>query len=710
MLKRTTIFLMLVASLALVLVACGVASSPAAPAAAPAEPTGAEADLAAVKAYALENAQKMKTATAAFRQTAESYYSRVDQVKQEYPGQNPYEYLATERREEMAELLAQAKEQWLEASTYYELDEGIVAGVPDLAFYDVWIDAGPPAADAPDEALAWQLVLVDGRVLDSPGNFFHNLTEPALYGTNDEFTALKTDLDGDGEVELGEVLPDAEVLLGAAQGLDQATGQMLAAIEAWQPSLEDTLGALVTMTPTMNEYFEQWKLSAFVLGENFEETSFVAVSRLFDINGILNGLNVAYTNISPVVAASSADLDRQISSGYAELAGYVADLYQQEQEGKIFSAEEADLYGTEAQDQATALAGQVAQAAALIEVELAEAEPVFPAEPIVITATAPQAAAQNEANTVPAGGSLTIYSGRSESLVDPLIEQFEQDTGIEVAVRYGDTAGMAATILEEGDNSPADLFYGQDAGALGALSKAGRLVKLPDDMLALVEPRFRSPEGTWIGTSGRARVVVYNPERTGEDKLPADIFGFCEPEWRGRVGWAPTNGSFQAFVTAMRVLEGEERTREWLTCMQANEPIFYANNASQVEAVASGEIDAGLVNHYYLYRYLAEDPSYPARNYTLPAGDAGAIVNIAGAGILDTAANPQAAEAFIRYMLSQAGQNYFNTETHEYPLSADIELNPLLTPLENIKTPELDLSDLDDLPGTLELLQELGIL
>jgi iron(III) transport system substrate-binding protein len=356
------------------------------------------------------------------------------------------------------------------------------------------------------------------------------------------------------------------------------------------------------------------------------------------------------------------------------------------------------------------LAGQVAQAAALIEIELAEAEPVFPAEPIVITATAPQAAAQNEANPAPAGGSLTIYSGRSESLVDPLIEQFEQDTGIEVAVRYGDTAGMAATILEEGNNSPADLFYGQDAGALGALSKGGRLVKLPDDVLAMVEPRFSSPEGTWIGTSGRARVVVYNPERTGQDELPADIFGFCEPEWRGRVGWAPTNGSFQAFVTAMRVLEGEERTREWLTCMQANEPIFYANNASQVEAVASGEIDAGLVNHYYLYQYLAADPNYPARNYTLPAGDAGAIVNIAGAGILDTAANPQAAEAFIRYLLSEAGQNYFNTETHEYPLSADIELNPLLTPLENIKTPELDLSDLDDLPGTLEMLQELGIL
>jgi iron(III) transport system substrate-binding protein len=270
---------------------------------------------------------------------------------------------------------------------------------------------------------------------------------------------------------------------------------------------------------------------------------------------------------------------------------------------------------------------------------------------------------------------------------------------------------MAATILEEGDNSPADLFYGQDAGALGALAKAGRLTKLPDDLLALVnDPRFSSPEGFWVGTSARARVVVYNPERVNEADLPDDIFGFCAPEWKGRVGWAPTNGSFQAFVTALRVLEGEDRAREWLTCMQANEPLVFPNNAAQVEAVAAGEIDAGLVNHYYLYQFLAEDPNFPARNYHLRAGDAGAIVNIAGAGIVNTAANPEAAEAFIRYMLSEAGQTYFNTQTHEYPLSAAIEVNPLLVPLEQIQTPELDLSNLDDLEGTLNLLQELGIL
>ncbi len=307
-------------------------------------------------------------------------------------------------------------------------------------------------------------------------------------------------------------------------------------------------------------------------------------------------------------------------------------------------------------------------------------------------------------------GDLTIYSGRGEALVGPLIEQFEQETGLNVEVRYGDTAEMAATILEEGENSPADVYYGQDAGALGALAKAGRLSPLPEDVLNLVEPRFRSPEGLWIGTSGRARVLVYNPQRTNEADLPDDIFGLCDPKWKGRVGWAPTNGSFQAFVTALRVIEGEDRAREWLTCMQANEPVVFPNNASQVEAVAAGEVDAGLVNHYYLFQFLAEDPNYPARNYHFRSGDVGAMVNVAGVGIVNTTDNREAAAAFVRFLLRESSQQYFNTETNEYPLSAAIQLNPVLVPLSNITTPNINLSDLDDLEGTLQLLQELGIL
>lgn len=308
-------------------------------------------------------------------------------------------------------------------------------------------------------------------------------------------------------------------------------------------------------------------------------------------------------------------------------------------------------------------------------------------------------------------GTLTIYSGRSEELVGPLIDRFEQESGLKVEIRYGETAGLAATILEEGANSPADVYFAQDAGALGALAEAGRLVQLPESILSQVEPRFRSPQGNWVGTSGRARVVVYNTNRLSETDLPDDIFGFCAPEWKGRLGWAPTNGSFQAFVTALRVIEGEDRAREWLSCIKANEPLVYPGNMPIVAAVGAGEIDAGFVNHYYLYRFLEEEgEAFPARNYYPRAGGVGAMVNVAGAAILDTSDNRQAAEAFVNFLLGHEAQEYFNTETNEYPLAGNVTLNPLLPPLSQIKTPDLNLNDLEDLPGTLELLQELGIL
>jgi len=314
-------------------------------------------------------------------------------------------------------------------------------------------------------------------------------------------------------------------------------------------------------------------------------------------------------------------------------------------------------------------------------------------------------------NSTATGSTLTIYSGRSEDLVGPLIEQFEQESGLDVEVRYGSTAEMAATILEEGTNSPADIYFGQDAGALGALAKAGRLAPLSDDILDQVDPRFRSLDGQWIGTSGRARVVVYNTDTLTEADLPDDLFGFCDPQWKGRLGWAPTNGSFQAFVTAMRVVEGEDRTRKWLSCIQANEPQVYPKNTPIVAAVGAGEIDAGFVNHYYLFRFLAEDPDFPVRNYHPRTGDSGAMINVAGVGILDTTDNQETAEIFINFLLSKNAQEYFNSETNEYPLANQgIELNSLLTPLNEIQTPEIDLSDLEDLEVTLELLQKLGIL
>lgn len=309
-------------------------------------------------------------------------------------------------------------------------------------------------------------------------------------------------------------------------------------------------------------------------------------------------------------------------------------------------------------------------------------------------------------------GRVVVYSGRNENLVGPLVEQFTQATGIQVEIRYGGTPELAATIIEEGRNSPADVFFAQDAGSLGALSKAGILAPLPESILAQVPDQLHGGAGDWVGISGRARVLVYNTTALTSADLPPTIWGLTDESWRGRVGWAPTNASFQSFVTALRVLEGEERARAWLSAMLANDVQSFPNNNTIVQAVASGEVWVGLTNHYYLYRFLAEQgEGFTARNHHFSEANAGAIINIAGVGILDTSTNKDAAVAFIQFLLGEQAQSYFAQETFEYPLVvADIPLPDILLPLAQIATPDLDLSDLDDLEGTLSLLQEVGAL
>jgi iron(III) transport system substrate-binding protein len=308
-------------------------------------------------------------------------------------------------------------------------------------------------------------------------------------------------------------------------------------------------------------------------------------------------------------------------------------------------------------------------------------------------------------------GSLVVYSGRNEELVGPIIERFEEKSRIDVEVRYGDTAELAATILEEDANSPADVFLSQDAGALGAVADRGLLSPLSGDVLERVEERFRDPDGRWVGVSGRARVVTYNTEALGAEDLPNSILTFTDPEWEGRLGWAPTNGSFQAFVTALRLIEGEEAAREWLEGIEANDPREYENNLAILQGVASGEIEAGFVNHYYLFQLQEEEGGdVPANNYYFQNGDPGALVNVAGVGILGTSDNAPEAGELLDFLLSEEAQQYFADETFEYPLVAGIPINEELVPLSEIATPNIDLSNLDDLEGTLELLRETGVL
>lgn len=304
---------------------------------------------------------------------------------------------------------------------------------------------------------------------------------------------------------------------------------------------------------------------------------------------------------------------------------------------------------------------------------------------------------------------LTIYCGRGESLVGPVVESFMEETGIRVEIRYGGTADLAAQILEEGAESPADVYYGQDAGALGQLASEGRLRPLPAEILDRVGERFRDPGGRWVGTTGRARVFVYNTELLTPEELPEDIWGFTDPKWKDRIGWAPTNGSFQAFVTALRVLEGEERAAEWLAGLLANEPRAYSGNTGIYQAVADGEVEVGLSNHYYLFRFLDQQgEEFSARTVSPTAGGAGSLINISGGGVLDTAANPEAAERFLAYLLSDAVQEDFARRTFEYPLAPGIATDPAVTPLSEVRPPDLELGDLEDLRGTLDLLREAG--
>jgi len=301
---------------------------------------------------------------------------------------------------------------------------------------------------------------------------------------------------------------------------------------------------------------------------------------------------------------------------------------------------------------------------------------------------------------------LTLYSGRKENLVQPMIDNFTEETGIEVDVRYAGTSELAALILEEGENTNADVFYGVGGAALGALSRSGAFVDIDQEMLDLVPVGFRSADDDWVGTSGRARIFVYDPEKV--DEVPDSVMELANPEWADRVAIAPSYGSFQAFVTAMSVIEGDDATLEWLQAM--NEHGLKFNKDEEVmEAVENGTADAGMVNHYYWNRRGIEEGYENIVSTTgfFGSKDVGNLVNVAGAGMLNDSDN---AKAFIEYLLSEEAQTYFAEETMEYPLVSTVETSPDLIPLDEVPTAELDLNDIDQLDRTLELMREAGLL
>ncbi len=321
-------------------------------------------ELSGIKTYLVDHVDQVVAGNATLLVAAQQYYDLVS-------GANfDYQAVWDQHGQTLVSDIETARDVWInQSSGNYELSEGIVAGVPSLVYYDLLLDAGPSGAEDPANALDNEVTLPDGTVLKSPGSFYHHLTEPALWGTDPEHVGLAVDFDGDGTIEIGEALPDANFLLGTIQGLDQAGLDLQTAVDEWTPNPQDAFTALLTMVPTMNGYFDDWKNSPFILGQDSTAESFVAISRLVDVAGILNGLLVTYDNVQPAVVAVNPELAAQIDAGLDEMMSFVTDIHAQEDAGTRFTPEQADIFAGQIEEMSASVAGQITQAMALLEIE-----------------------------------------------------------------------------------------------------------------------------------------------------------------------------------------------------------------------------------------------------------------------------------------------------------------------------------------------------
>ena len=325
-----------------------------------------QADLSGIKTYLLEKTSELTNSSKSLKEASDKYYDLAQSAAFDYVAlweSNPTQVTAA---------LNEAKSAWMAASPLYEQMEGIVAGTPSLAEYDVILDAGTSGEEDPEGAVPFDLTLPDGRVLPKPGNLF-GVLESTLWGTYTDYTSgIKADLDGNGSVDFGEKLPDANVLKAGADALDQYTTELGTAASAWQPTESDAFTALVVMVPTMSEYFNSWKNSRFILGDLSAQRDFVVISRLMDIQNILGSLQIVFGEVKPLVESTDAAQAAQIEQGLTDLKSFVGDVYAREQSGYQHTPEEADVLGAEAQNRATAIAGQVAQIAAKLNISIQE--------------------------------------------------------------------------------------------------------------------------------------------------------------------------------------------------------------------------------------------------------------------------------------------------------------------------------------------------
>ena len=304
---------------------------------------------------------------------------------------------------------------------------------------------------------------------------------------------------------------------------------------------------------------------------------------------------------------------------------------------------------------------------------------------------------------------LTVYSGRSEEFIAPFFAEWEAQSGIKLNIRYGDSAELAAQILEEGSNSPADLFLSQDAGSLGAVAEAGLFTQLSDEIASAIPANYVAANRNWVGVTGRARVFAYAPDRV--KTLPLSVTDLTKSEYKNQIGIAPTNASFQAFLTALIENKGADFAKDWLKALQANGVKIYAKNSGIVEAIDKGEISIGLVNHYYIWE-VSEGlgRAINVKNDFFAPGDLGNLINVSGAGVLASSKKYAAAEDLINYLTSATTQAKFVSDTHEYALVSGAPAPEGVPALDQIGAPSVDLATLKNIKQTQDLLIEVGLL
>jgi iron(III) transport system substrate-binding protein len=321
------------------------------------------------------------------------------------------------------------------------------------------------------------------------------------------------------------------------------------------------------------------------------------------------------------------------------------------------------------------------------------------------------AAAASSAASGEVGGEITVYNAQHETMTQAWVDEFTEQSGVEVTLRQGSDTEMSNQILQEGERSPADVFITENSPAMTQVEQAGLLAEVSETTSTNVPAGYRPSSNKWTGVAARATLLVYNPDKVSEDELPTSLMDLSNPEWSGRWGAAAGGADFQAIVSAMVDLEGEDATAEWLTAMKDGAKI-YPKNSAAMKAVNSGQVDAAVIYHYYYTADQAEtgENSNNIEPYYFKGEDPGAFVSISGAGVLDSSDNKPAAHAFLEYVTSKQGQEALSTGSDfEYPVSAEVPAREGLVPLKELEAPTVDPAGLNS-EKVVELMTSAGLL